>query len=283
MTLSDFLESKADYILHNSIRDVEDITREKLIDKKDVILNLLKEGLRKLAQAHDRSFFGYKPGERYKRTFFTGYVQIPLEKRRDAVTVYDLKIKFPNWSLVKIMVEDANKDFEEIFKYVSEVFTRDLPVGIIEYAGELNVYGTFIEHDYPNYSLASLLISNPLINKLSKYDLLRVPKKATLATLHDYYTSLLKNHVENIRTFGDFSLMPIDDIYLQYIYAAIKYLLIPVKQRQEGIGVTGLREKEYYALMEVIEDIKKTKNIEDTNILLKDVMTRYLNLKIKEE
>lgn len=278
MTLADYLESKAEYIFDNYRADFHHGVKPEELDKnKEVVIDRLKIGLRELAKMHYSEFWEKDLGSRHWDVWFTGWVDAYWGKDPSR-SIYFVSLTFPHWSLAKILIEKSDKKFEDLFSVKVNVFANREA----EETGRVfNVWGNFLNITHPPYIPANFLLSKPIISKLSKSRAFKIFKNTSIQTLFSYYRDALKNYKNKGDIFGDFILLFLDGEYLRYSQEVDENLLVTERPNGGGIDVIKLGYKEYDDIVKAIEHIKTTKQLHNKDILLKDVLSNYVYLKIK--
>ena len=286
MILADYLENKAEYIFDNYSKEpyvdhYSGITREELEDNREVIVDRLKRGLRELAQIHDDTFSSGAFIEKHEINEFDGSVYVYWVKGPE-MRRYIVHLNFPHWSFSKIMLEQTNKEFEDIFTVNIQVSPKGfVPKDTSENFFGFHAEGKFINTDRPYYLPDNLLFLNPVISELHKSNLFAMFKKWDVRKLLLDYHNMLRYYNDRSISFGDFILLRLDGKYLRYADASSKYLLVSKKPKETGVDAIELKNEEYDDIVRVIEHIKETRKVPSINIFLKNVLLKYAYLKIK--
>ena len=288
MTLADYLESKAEYIFDNSPQNnFCEVDTKYLQHNKEIIIDNLKKGLRKLAQIHDNAFYMEGLEERQKKKEFEGQVYVHWVDKY-GVKVYKFYIRFPHWSFAKIMLEKANKKFEDLF-FVSQIgrsATKKEPEWLRKEDKRKGVFGFHVEggrffdtkHLY--YLPSNVLFLNPVIAEFNKSNMFTFFKNMSSVDVLNDYNNVLINYKYDETSFGDFILMRTFSQNLDYSGKYLNNLLILKRPKETGVCAIGLTDDEYINILQVIKFIKETKKVSSKEIFLEDLLSKYAYLKI---
>ena len=296
MTLADYLESKAEYIFDNSPRDYYyGVDVRDLHNNREMIIDTLKKGFRELAKIHDDSFSSSEGIEKYQKNEFWGnihfsWVERPKDRKSPAkMNDFRLYVTFPHWSFANIMLEEANKKFEDIFRVGVDVQSEEIkkPTSVkLKDKGtkifKFEVSGQFSSTTNPKFFPSNLLFLNPTISEFYKYNMFSMFKNLDMRDFLYDNNYIIMEYNEGGLYFGDFIIMRLKSEYANYTDDFSKRLLISKNPKEAGFYAIRLTKEEYRYILKTIYNIKETKKVNDTEVLLKDVLLKYSYLKIKE-
>ena len=278
MNLADYLESKAEYIFdnyrasfHGSITSKERVKPEDLNKNRKVVVDRLKRGLRGLGEIHDRKFWDSDVELRHLGVWFTGEVNAYWGKKPN-INTYNVDLTFPNWSVAKILIEKYGKKFEDLFRVRVVVYPSK---EWNDTGSEFSNHGFFATSLNPTYIPANFLFSTPIISKLSKYKAFNIFNNTNVNRLFYFCKDLFNYHIDDAGIFRDFTLL------LLHIEEFNENLLVTERIGGSGVDLIKLDRKEYYDIIETIEYIRNTEQLSDKDISIKDVLSRYIHIKIK--
>ena len=276
MNLSDYLESKAEYLFDEC--SVAYRNDKNIMSRKEEIVNKLKQGLRRLAQIHDEEFRNIDAENKTKKIQFTGNVDVILRTGRK-IDRYRLHIAFINWAFTKIMVETSNKKFEDLFSIGAQIIKNDkYYIGKEGEEGDVRASGYFSEFfkslSY-KYEAINTILCNPITTDFIKSRAINTLKGLYVIWLAHIYEGNKIGNIKIIRNFKDFYILSLQKI----IKGENTDTFIAVETYDDSKKIRTwikITPKEYEDIIKTVEYITRKEKIPEENIQFKNILIKYV-------